>query len=158
MKTIVGISEAKISKNADEILAAYAIGSSICISFYDPQKKIGALLHSPVPASGTDPDGNADQIFTCIDTAIPDIIKKIVESGAEKTRLSIKMAGANSKTEDEKINMIGKKNHIAVRKALWREGLLVASQDVGGATPRNVFLEIANGRVAVQCNENELEI
>ena len=41
---------------------------------------------------------------------------------------------------------IGKRNALAMRKILWKEGLLLAAEEVGGAESRSVRLEVGSGR------------
>ena len=41
---------------------------------------------------------------------------------------------------------IGKRNYLALRKSLWKAGILLASEAVGGNRSRTVFLEIGSGR------------
>lgn len=41
---------------------------------------------------------------------------------------------------------IGKRNYLALRKILWKAGVLVQGEDVGGHLSRTVRLDIASGR------------
>lgn len=41
---------------------------------------------------------------------------------------------------------IGKRNYLALRKILWKTGIMLASEAVGGNRSRTVFLEIGSGR------------
>lgn len=45
---------------------------------------------------------------------------------------------------------IGKRNHLALRKILWKAGVIVHAEDVGGSTSRTVRLEVATGRFFVR--------
>ena len=41
---------------------------------------------------------------------------------------------------------IGKRNYLALRKILWKAGVLVQAEDVGGNASRTVRLEVGSGR------------
>jgi chemotaxis protein CheD len=41
---------------------------------------------------------------------------------------------------------IGKRNYLALRKILWKAGVLVQAEDVGGNDSRTVRLEVGSGR------------
>ena len=45
---------------------------------------------------------------------------------------------------------IGKRNLLALRKILWKAGILLAGEAVGGGTSRTVRLEIGSGRLWLQ--------
>lgn len=42
---------------------------------------------------------------------------------------------------------IGKRNYLAVRKSLWKLGIFVDREDVGGGETRSVRLDLDTGRV-----------
>ena len=48
--------------------------------------------------------------------------------------------------DSEGIFNIGKRNYLALRKVLWKAGVLVQAEDVGGNVPRTVRLEVGSGR------------
>jgi chemotaxis protein CheD len=45
---------------------------------------------------------------------------------------------------------IGKRNHLALRKILWKAGILVEVEAVGGSDSRTIRLEIGTGRVLMR--------
>lgn len=44
---------------------------------------------------------------------------------------------------------IGRRNFLALRKALWEAGLLIHAECVGGCRPQTVFLHVGSGRTQV---------
>ncbi len=50
---------------------------------------------------------------------------------------------------------IGKRNHLALRKILWKNGMFIDSEDVGGSSPRNMFMNIATGAVTIRSGSLE---
>ena len=45
---------------------------------------------------------------------------------------------------------IGRRNHVELKRMLWRNGVLVRDEDVGGSISRTVSLDIATGQVLVK--------
>ena len=50
---------------------------------------------------------------------------------------------------------IGKKNHLAAKSILWKNGVMVKSEWVGGNTVRNVSLDVNTGRMRVYNSTGE---
>jgi len=48
--------------------------------------------------------------------------------------------------DSEGVFNIGKRNYLALRKILWKAGVLVQGEDVGGNASRTVRLEVGSGR------------
>jgi chemotaxis protein CheD len=44
---------------------------------------------------------------------------------------------------------VGKRNHTAIRKLLWKAGVLVHGEDVGGTYSRTVRLDSASGKFVI---------
>ena len=53
---------------------------------------------------------------------------------------------------------IGKRNLMSLRKILWKAGLMLHNEDVGGTQPRTAKLEIATGRIVVSFGRGRQEI
>ena len=51
---------------------------------------------------------------------------------------------------DNSIFNIGKRNCLALRKALWKFGLVAHAEDIGGTMVRTVRFEVGSGRVWLQ--------
>lgn len=45
---------------------------------------------------------------------------------------------------------IGKRNYLAARRILWKAGILIAAEAVGGEVARTTRLEIATGRMWIR--------
>jgi chemotaxis protein CheD len=45
---------------------------------------------------------------------------------------------------------VGKRNYLAMRRILWKSGLLLHGEVVGGSNSRTMRLEIATGRLWLQ--------
>jgi chemotaxis protein CheD len=53
---------------------------------------------------------------------------------------------------------IGERNHIVLRKILWKNSVLIDAEDVGGTASRTVHFELAEGRVVISSNNLKWEL
>jgi len=112
--------------------------------------KVGGMLHFMLPESSVDREtqGRANP-FRYADTGTPLLFRRAYEKGAEKRRLQVRLAGGANVVDGGGVFNIGRRNHAAVRKILWRAGVLVQGEDVGGSVSRTVRLDVATGRCTV---------
>ena len=151
-KLIVNISDAKISDNPEHILITYSLGSCIAVSIYDPGKKIGGMIHYQLPSSGMDSEKAGKSPFMYADTGIRMLLEKMLILGADKRRLQVNIAGGSAMNTGPQGFDIGKRNYLAARKFMWKKGIMINSEQVGGAAPRNMLLNISDGQVSIKCN------
>jgi chemotaxis protein CheD len=148
---IVGISEMKISSCIDDVLATYSLGSCIGISVYDPKLNIGGMLHCMLPLSKIDPEKSKYKPAMFVDSGLTALLTDMFKMGARKSRLVINVAGgAHVLDSGNKIFKIGERNFTVVRKMLWKNGLLMHVQDVGGIDSRTIFLDNRTGTFTVK--------
>src|SRR4051795_4929007 len=81
------------------------------------------------------------------DTGIPLLFRRSYEHGADKRRLVVNIAGGAQVMDEAGIFNIGKRNALALRKILWKAGVLIHSEAIGGSVSRTVRLEMKTGRV-----------
>jgi chemotaxis protein CheD len=142
---VVGIADMKISNNFKDILVTYALGSCIAVAIYDPEVKVGGLLHYMLPDSNLDTNKAMQNPYLFADTGIPALFKSCYKLGAEKKRLIIKTAGGASILDDAHYFRIGEKNIMALRKIFWKNNVFIDKEDMGKNYNRTVKLCIANG-------------
>lgn len=156
---IVGVGDCKWSDSPDEVLVTYALGSCIAIAIHDPVAGVAGLLHFALPDSRGHRDRAAANPYYFADTGIPILFKSAYRMGAAKQRLSVRLAGGASTMFEDDHFQIGQKNHTAARRILWRAGVLIAAENVGGAESRTVRLDARTGRFWwVRPNREEIEI
>lgn len=73
-------------------------------------------------------------------------------------RLIIKVAGAGNMLDPNHRFNIGERNFTVLRKVLWKNNLMIANEDVGGTTPRTLYLEITTGRTLLRSKGQCLEL
>lgn len=93
-KLRVGIADAKISRDASEVLVTYSLGSCVGVCLYDATMQIGGMLHCLLPHSAEDPQQAKENPFKYVDTGFTALLDELISMGACKKRLKAKIAGA----------------------------------------------------------------
>lgn len=150
MHIVVNVSDARVSRNPEDTLVTYSLGSCIAVAAYDPVARCGGLLHYQLPASSLDTARAEQNPCMFADTGMSLLLKELAGAGAHKTRLKVKLAGGAQMLDERGIFSIGKRNHTAIRKILWQHGLLLAAEQVGGSEPRTLYLSVADGSAVVR--------
>ena len=147
----VDISDARVSNDPGEFLVTYALGSCMGVCLYDPAVPIGGMLHCLLPDSTRNPVMAEENPFVFADTGLAILLENLLSLGARKRRLKVKLAGGASRVETTANGpAIGQQNYLAIRKALWKSGLFIHAEDVGGTTPRTMTLYVTDGSVVLQ--------
>lgn len=141
-----GVGDCKCSADPDDVLVTFALGSCIGVAVYDPICKVGGLLHLALPDSRAHPQKALENPYYFADTGVPLLIDEVCRLGAQKRRLRVKLAGGARTFAAADHFEIGHKNYVAVRRLLWKAGLLIAGEDCGGTQSRTVRLELKTGR------------
>jgi len=149
---IVQVSDAQMSREPDSTLVTYSLGSCIAATFYDPAVHIGGMIHYQLPTSSMDTTRAARDPFMFADTGMKLLLDHLVAAGVNRSRLVVKLAGGAAMDNGPKGFDIGNRNFLSARKVLWQLGLMIKGQEVGGNTPRNMYLDIATGMVSVKSN------
>ncbi len=147
----VGIGQLAVSRDPNEVLIAYGLGSCVGISCYDPEAKVAALAHILLPSSeGKRPDDREPARFA--DTGIDTLLQRLLEAGAVKRRLIVKLAGGAAvlgAANAEKFK-IGVRNAEAITERLKHHGIRVAASDLGGTRGRTMEVHVATGKTFVR--------
>lgn len=157
---VVGVGDCKITSDPGAELVTYALGSCIAVAIWDPIAKVAGMLHFMLPDSSVDHAGNGrDAPFRYANTGTPLLFRRAYDHGAEKRRLVVRLAGGAAVFDDGGIFNIGQRNLAALRKILWKAGVLVHGEEVGGSVSRTVRLSNVDGRMTVRCaGEPEREL
>jgi chemotaxis protein CheD len=155
---VVGIAELKLTADPAARLVTYALGSCLGIAIHDPVAEVAGLLHAMLPDSAIDAEKARRTPAMFVDTGVPLLFRESYKLGARKERMVVKVAGGAFAGADANADQfqIGKRNFLALRKLLWKNGVLLHAQDVGGLqTSRTVFLDVATGAFTVRSNGAE---
>lgn len=151
MKSVVGVSDWKVSANPDDTIITYALGSCLGIVVYDPVVRVAGLLHTMLPFSRKDPEKAKIRPAMFVDTGFSVLLSDFYKMGAEKQRIKLFVAGGASMKSAAKDDYfkIGARNFTTLRKLLWKNGFMIDYQDVGGSISRTMSIEISSGIVVV---------
>ncbi len=150
MNIIVGVSDMKVSNDAEASLITYSLGSCIGVAIYDPIVRVGGLLHFMLPDSNLDKAKAERNPYMFADTGIPALFKSTYKLGAEKKRMRVVVVGGAQVLDQKGFFNIGKRNHMAVRKIFWKNKVMVDYEDVGGNVNRTIRVDIGNGDIWVK--------
>lgn len=150
----MGIGDCQISDDPEARFVTYALGSCIALAIYDPVTRVGGLLHYLLPDSRLDPEKAVRSPFLYADTGIPALFHGVYGLGAVKNRLRVTAAGGAQVLANETMQ-IGKRNHLAMKKILFRAGVLVHHEEVGGTGSRTIRLDLEDGRVTMKAGGRE---
>ncbi|MFZ5806307.1 MAG: chemotaxis protein CheD [Verrucomicrobiota bacterium] len=146
---VVGVGDCKVSADPNIILTTYALGSCLGITAFDPEHKIGGLLHAMLPSSrAADREKNRHAMF--VDTGMEDLLADMQAAGANVATLEFKVFGGAKVLEADHFFRIGVKNVEAFNEIVSRLGLNVRALEVGGNLNRTIKLQISSGRVKVK--------
>ncbi len=144
------MADCRIGDAPGQILATYALGSCIGLAVHDATAGIGGLLHFMLPDSAIDRGRSRDNPWMFADTGIPMLLERLCARGASKRRLTVRAAGGASMMDPDNVFDIGRRNYLAMRKILWKAGVMVHGEAVGGVRSRTVRLEIGSGKFLIQ--------
>jgi chemotaxis protein CheD len=155
---VVGIGDCQTTNDRSSTLITYALGSCVGVGVFDPSATVGGLLHILLPESTLDADKAAKNPHMFADTGVTSLMRRISELGAVKSRLRVWIAGGSAVMDDRGVFNIGKRNQLAVKKALWKAGIVSQTEDLGGQGSRTVRLELTTGSFWVRAGGSEQEL
>jgi chemotaxis protein CheD len=149
----VGMADLRVTADRDARIVTYALGSCLGIAVHDPVARVGGLLHVMLPLSELDAAKAKANPAMFVDTGVPALFKACYRLGAEKPRMIVKVAGGASGAAPGEPDQfqIGKRNVLTLRKLLWKNGVLLHGEDVGGhQLSRTMALDVATGAVSLK--------
>jgi chemotaxis protein CheD len=151
----VGLGEIRVSRNPQDVLVSYGLGSCVGIGMYDPAVHVAGMLHAFLPTNSNRSPNHASKY---VDSGIPDLLDQMMHAGADRNRLVIRMAGGANMLVTPGLSQslnIGSRNLEVAYCVLDRIQLKITSQEVGGNIGRTVRLYVANGRMTIRTAGNQ---
>ncbi len=158
MLQIVGISEMIVSDSQSDTVVTYSLGSCVGISAYDPIAKVGGILHCMLPLSKIDKEKARIKPCMFTDTGVSILLQELFNRGATRKNLIIKVAGCSSLLDDKGLFKIGERNYTVAKKVLWKNNILVTSEDVKGQKSRTLSLFMDTGKTTIKSAGKEVEL
>lgn len=146
-EVMVKMGELAASAAAGETLVSLALGSCVGVAMVDRRCRLAGLAHVMLPEA---PPGSAE-IAKFADTAVPELLRRMIELGALRPRLEVSLVGgAQMFAFGNQDAAIGRRNEEAVRAALAALRLPVRAACTGGRTGRTVRVDVETGDVHVR--------
>jgi len=158
MRYDIGIGHIKVSSTPGDEIKTYALGSCVAVLLYDKKTKIAGMIHIALPESAVNTDKAKTLPGYFVDTGLPILLKEFKKLGGDRKFTVIKMAGGSSIMDENKTFDIGKRNGIAVKRFLWKQGLGVIKEDLGGSISRTVSIDVDTGAVLLSNAKNKWEL
>ncbi|UOF89378.1 chemotaxis protein CheD [Fodinisporobacter ferrooxydans] len=151
----VAMADLNISESPDS-LRTTGLGSCVGVAIYDPLKKIAGLAHVMLPEAKGSPETPAKYA----NTAIPLLIRKMLDRGAATNRLVAKLAGGAQMFSFAGANdlmRIGPRNVEAVKLSLRAYKIPVLIEDTGGNCGRTIEFFATDGSLIIRTAKNGLK-
>jgi chemotaxis protein CheD len=151
----VGISDMKISRKQGDMLITHSLGSCLGLAAWDPQARIGGLIHCLLPKAS---EANVRNPYMYVNVGVPSMIRKMVSMGCAKTSLIFKAAGCGRMMHIQNQFDTGAQNMAMLEALFVRNGVHLATKDVGGSIPRTMALHMGTGQVLISSQGKEWEL
>jgi len=150
----LGLGEQAVSRNLQDVLVVYGLGSCLGICMIDPQARVAGLLHAVLPerSNGLEADSAAHP-SKYVDRGIQSLLAEMLKEGAIKSRIIIRMAGGANMLISPAMTSafdIGTRNIEKARETLRQLNMKIAAEEVGGHKGRTVRVYVADNRVTVK--------
>lgn len=148
---VLGVGEFGASHDTGAVIKTYSLGSCVALIIYDPATRVGGMVHIALPESKVRPDMVQKRPGYFADTGIPALFKQMKIEGlnGNSKNLVIKLVGGAKVMDPNSLFDIGKRNVLATKKLLWKHGLGLKAEDVGGSLPRTASIDIDTGKVII---------
>jgi chemotaxis protein CheD len=149
-ETIVKVAD-WAAERGDAVIVTLGLGSCVAIMLHDPRACAGAMAHVLLPSRSLARDTTNLAKFP--ETAVPFLVERLKQLGAEPRRLVAKIAGGASmfaQLMTPGTIQMGERNIAAARDALRHAGIPLAGEAVGGGAGRSVRFHVADGRVEIR--------
>ncbi|MDO3378089.1 chemotaxis protein CheD [Geoalkalibacter halelectricus] len=146
---ILGIGDLGASKNPEDTVKTFALGSCVAVIMLDPKTRTVGMVHCALPEARINPAKAQERPGYFADSGIPALLKEMARHGCDPTGRGfiVKLAGGAKVMDPNDTFNIGKRNLLAAKKILWAQGLGAVAEDVGGNFSRTVTITVRTGEV-----------
>jgi chemotaxis protein CheD len=143
------------NRRDEEIATSGPVGSGLLVCLTSDAAGLAALLHFARPDSAKEPGEAARQPAQYADTGLALLFEETERLGVAASRCKVRLVGAASVPGQTESDKTAKRNLLAARSALWRRGVFLDGEDVGGTRARRATVTVENGRLIVEMDEDE---
>jgi chemotaxis protein CheD len=149
-RVVIGVGEVAVSNNPDVTLSTYALGSCIGVVAFDPEVRVGGILHLMLPDSKISAEKALAQPAMFANTGLPLLFASLRGLRAELPRLQLFIAGGACVLTGHDSFQIGARNLRATDAILAQMGLAHGKGSTGGTINRTIHLEVGTGEVTLK--------
>jgi len=155
---MVGLGQSAVIQGSGT-LAVLGLGSCVAVLLYDPDARVGGLVHVVLPTMTLARDRSNPARFA--GTAVPHLLHEMGGAGARRERIRVWLVGGASMFANlipAGTSHMGQRNVMACRTAVRAAELRVAGEAVGGEAGRSVWFDVEIGKVTVRRVGHEPEV
>jgi chemotaxis protein CheD len=153
----VGMADLQVAIG-EGVLRTAGLGSCVGVTLYDQTARIGGMAHIMLPDSSI-ARGSQLNKAKFADTAIPEMLERMVRLGASAERIQAKLAGGAQMfafaANQSELMRIGPRNVEKCRAVLAELHIPVIGEDTGGNYGRTIELRIDTGVLIVRSVNRE---
>jgi len=133
----------------DTEIKTYALGSCVALVVWDRVLRGGGMIHIALPEAHINPDKARDKPGYFADSGLPRLFADLKRLGANRGTSWVKLIGGSSILDENSTFDIGRRNALAVKKYLWKIGLDLTAEEIGGTISRTVGLHLPTGELTI---------
>ena len=154
MKEInVGLGEQAVSRDPEDVLVAYGLGSCVGVVMVDPVSHVSGLLHAVLPKPMDAKLNGEVNSSKYVEGGIEGLIDAMIRGGATRNRLVVRLVGGANMLLAAGLTKsfdIGTRNIEAAQTTLGRLKMSITAAEIGGHMGRTVRVYVADNRVTVR--------
>lgn len=147
----VGMADLNVA-SATDLIRTTGLGSCVGLTMYDPNLRLAGMAHVMLPSSEIAREGNLN-IAKYADTALPELLNRLISMGASKHRIVAKMAGGSQMfafAGSGDTMRIGPRNVESCRDVLLDLKIPLLGEDTGGSVGRTIELNCETGVLSIR--------
>jgi chemotaxis protein CheD len=153
---MVDVGGIAVSNSTDDVITTSApVGSCVAVCLWESNAHVSGLLHFLLPDSKSDPAQAEASPTKFADTGLMVLLDEAARLGAKKSQCKVWLIGGAQVDDRENADKLAKRNVLAARSALWKAGILLDREEVGGNKPRKATLSVSGGELLVTVEELE---
>lgn len=134
------------------VLKTTGLGSCVGLTLFDPKSKVAGMAHVMLPSSEIAREGQMN-LAKYADTAIPELVDRMVKLGADIRRMGAKMAGGAQMfafVGNNESMRIGPRNVESCKEMLLHYSIPLLAEDTGGNYGRTIELDSTTGKLLIR--------
>jgi chemotaxis protein CheD len=147
--TQVGLAEVLVSRDPMAALHTGPLGAGLAVAIFDPEAKIGGLLHALLPDSKLDPAGALARPALFVDTGLAALFEAAEKLGAKPDRFVLCAAGAANIMDEGSDFDLGGQMSDALHAWLKARRQRLHAEEIGETANRSLRLNLALGQFRV---------